>query len=117
MFSHFPVHNWTQDDVIRWLREFVELPQYEKNFKDFKVNGNTLPRWSYSVSEQMSENTLALIKTTRTTSLCLFYRIAANEPSFLSGQLRVQDPRDKQKLNIKALDVVLFGPPTRKEHG
>ncbi|XP_051940556.1 stromal interaction molecule 2-like isoform X1 [Hippocampus zosterae] len=80
------VHNWTQDDVIRWLREFVELPQYEKNFKDFKVNGNTLPR------------------------------IAANEPSFLSGQLRVQDQRDKQKLNIKALDVVLFGPPSRPPH-
>lgn len=30
--------------VLRWLREFVELPQYEKNFKEFKVNGNTLPR-------------------------------------------------------------------------
>ncbi|XP_060917195.1 stromal interaction molecule 2-like [Labrus mixtus] len=80
------VHNWTQDDVLRWLKEFVELPQYERNFKDFKVNGNTLPR------------------------------IAANEPSFLSGQLRVQDQRDKQKLNIKALDVVLFGPPTRPPH-
>ncbi|XP_063739378.1 stromal interaction molecule 2-like isoform X2 [Eleginops maclovinus] len=80
------VHNWTQDDVLRWLKDFVELPQYERNFKDFKVNGNTLPR------------------------------IAANEPSFLSGQLRVQDQRDKQKLNIKALDVVLFGPPTRPPH-
>ncbi|KAM9363682.1 uncharacterized protein stim2a [Symphorus nematophorus] len=80
------VHNWTQDAVLRWLREFVELPQYERNFKDFKVNGNTLPR------------------------------IAANEPSFLSGHLRVQDQRDKQKLNIKALDVVLFGPPTRPPH-
>uniref|UniRef100_UPI003AAC29CF stromal interaction molecule 2-like n=1 Tax=Centroberyx gerrardi TaxID=166262 RepID=UPI003AAC29CF len=80
------VHNWTQDEVLRWLKEFVELPQYERNFKDFKVNGNTLPR------------------------------IAANEPSFLSGQLRVQDQRDKQKLNIKALDVVLFGPPTRPPH-
>uniref|UniRef100_A0A8D3CQK3 SAM domain-containing protein n=1 Tax=Scophthalmus maximus TaxID=52904 RepID=A0A8D3CQK3_SCOMX len=77
------VHNWTQDEVLRWLKEFVELPQYERNFKDFKVNGNTLPR------------------------------IAANEPSFLSVQLRVQDQRDKQKLNIKALDVVLFGSPTR----
>lgn len=41
---HFSVHNWTQDAVLRWLREFVELPQYEKNFKDIKVNGNTLPR-------------------------------------------------------------------------
>ncbi|CAG5941000.1 unnamed protein product [Menidia menidia] len=80
------VHNWTQEEVLRWLKEFVELPQYERNFKDFKVNGNTLPR------------------------------IAANEPSFLSGQLRVQDQRDKQKLNIKALDVVLFGPPTRPPH-
>ncbi|XP_044046819.1 stromal interaction molecule 2 isoform X2 [Siniperca chuatsi] len=80
------VHNWTQDEVLRWLKDFVELPQYERNFKDFKVNGNTLPR------------------------------IAANEPSFLSGHLRVQDQRDKQKLNIKALDVVLFGPPTRPPH-
>ncbi|CAB1458932.1 unnamed protein product [Pleuronectes platessa] len=77
------VHNWTQDEVLRWLKDFVELPQYERNFKDFKVNGNTLPR------------------------------IAANEPSFLSVQLRVLDQRDKQKLNIKALDVVLFGPPAR----
>lgn len=41
-------------------------------------------------------------------------RIAANEPSFLSVHLKVQDQRDKQKLTIKALDVVLFGPPTRK---
>lgn len=77
------VHNWTQEEVLRWLKDFVELPQYEKNFKEFKVTGNTLPR------------------------------IAANEPSFLSGHLKVQDQRDKQKLNIKALDVVLFGPPTR----
>ncbi|KAF7212989.1 stromal interaction molecule 2 [Nothobranchius furzeri] len=80
------VHNWTQDEVLQWLKEFVELPQYERNFKDFKANGNTLPR------------------------------IAANEPSFLSGQLKILDQRDKQKLNIKALDVVLFGAPTRPPH-
>uniref|UniRef100_A0A3P9P058 Stromal interaction molecule 2 n=1 Tax=Poecilia reticulata TaxID=8081 RepID=A0A3P9P058_POERE len=80
------VHNWTLDNVLRWLKDFVELPQYERNFKDFRVNGNTLPR------------------------------IAANEPSFLSSQLKVLDQRDKQKLNIKALDVVLFGPPTRPPH-
>ncbi|XP_062281720.1 stromal interaction molecule 2-like [Scomber scombrus] len=80
------VHNWTQEEVLRWLKDFVELPQYEKNFKDFKVNGNTLPR------------------------------IAANEPSFLSVQLKIQDQRDKQKLTIKALDVVLFGPTTRPPH-
>ncbi|XP_072525946.1 stromal interaction molecule 2 isoform X2 [Salminus brasiliensis] len=80
------VHNWTQEDVVRWLREFVELPQYEKNFKEIRVNGNTLPR------------------------------IASNEPSFMSTYLKIQDQQHKHKLKLKALDVVLFGPPTRPPH-
>ncbi|KAK2908682.1 hypothetical protein Q8A67_004519 [Cirrhinus molitorella] len=80
------VHNWTQEDVLRWLREFVELPQYEKGFKELRVSGNTLPR------------------------------IASNEPSFMSTYLKIQDQQHKQKLKLKALDVVLFGPPTRPPH-
>ncbi|XP_056627010.1 stromal interaction molecule 2 [Triplophysa dalaica] len=80
------VHNWTQENVLSWLREFVELPQYEKNFKELRVNGNTLPR------------------------------IAANEPSFMSTHLKIHDQQHKQKLKLKALDVVLFGPPTRPPH-
>ncbi|TSN95684.1 Stromal interaction molecule 2 [Bagarius yarrelli] len=80
------VHNWTQDDILRWLREFVELPQYEKNFKELRVSGNTLPR------------------------------IASNEPSFMSTFLKIQDQQHKHKLKLKALDVVLFGPPTRPPH-
>ncbi|XP_061664832.1 stromal interaction molecule 2 [Syngnathoides biaculeatus] len=80
------VHNWTVEDTVQWLKESVELPQYEKNFRDFHVTGNTLPR------------------------------IAANEPSFLSVQLKVSDQRHKQKLNLKALDAVLFGPPLRPQH-
>ncbi|XP_057711174.1 stromal interaction molecule 2 isoform X2 [Corythoichthys intestinalis] len=80
------VHNWTVEDTVKWLKESVELPQYEKNFRDFRVTGNTLPR------------------------------IAANEPSFLSMQLKVADQRHKQKLNLKALDAVLFGPPMRPQH-
>ncbi|XP_061619713.1 stromal interaction molecule 2 isoform X3 [Phyllopteryx taeniolatus] len=80
------VHNWTVEDTVQWLKESVELPQYEKNFRDFRVTGNTLPR------------------------------IAANEPSFLSVQLKVSDQRHKQKLNLKALDAVLFGPPLRPQH-
>ncbi|XP_043096278.1 stromal interaction molecule 2-like [Puntigrus tetrazona] len=80
------VHNWTQEDVLRWLREFVELPQYEKSFKELRVNGNTLPR------------------------------IASHEPSFMSTYLKIQDQQHKQKLKLKALDVVLFGPPTRPPH-
>uniref|UniRef100_A0AAY4ARK9 SAM domain-containing protein n=1 Tax=Denticeps clupeoides TaxID=299321 RepID=A0AAY4ARK9_9TELE len=80
------VHNWTQDEVLRWLKEFVELPQYERNFKEMHANGNTLPR------------------------------IAGNEPSFMSVHLKIQDQQHKQKLKLKALDVVLFGPPTRPPH-
>lgn len=38
------VHNWTQEDTLQWLSDFVELPQYEKNFRDSNVNGTTLPR-------------------------------------------------------------------------
>jgi len=40
-------------------------------------------------------------------------RIASNEPSFMSAFLKIQDQQHKQKLKLKALDVVLFGPPTR----
>ncbi|XP_055012368.1 stromal interaction molecule 2 isoform X2 [Boleophthalmus pectinirostris] len=80
------VHNWTNQDTVQWLKECVELPQYEKNFRDFRVTGNTLPR------------------------------LAANEPSFLSMQLKIIDQRHKQKLVLKALDAVLFGPPQRPQH-
>uniref|UniRef100_A0A4W4GUZ4 SAM domain-containing protein n=1 Tax=Electrophorus electricus TaxID=8005 RepID=A0A4W4GUZ4_ELEEL len=80
------VHNWTMDDAVQWLKESVELPQYETNFREFRVDGNTLPR------------------------------IAANEPSFMSSQLKILDQRHKQKLNLKALDAVLFGPPMRPQH-
>lgn len=41
-------------------------------------------------------------------------RIASNEPSFMSLQLKILDQRHKQKLNLKALDAVLFGAPLRK---
>ncbi|XP_042256646.1 stromal interaction molecule 2 isoform X4 [Thunnus albacares] len=80
------VHNWTTEDTVQWLKESVELPQYERNFRDFRVTGNTLPR------------------------------IAANEPLFMSMQLKILDQRHKQKLNLKALDAVLFGPPLRPQH-
>ncbi|XP_073762946.1 stromal interaction molecule 2 isoform X1 [Danio rerio] len=80
------VHNWTLEDVVEWLKESVELPQYERNFREFKVDGNTLPR------------------------------IAANEPAFMSMQLKILDQRHKQKLNLKALDAVLFGPPLRHHY-
>ncbi|XP_010791006.1 stromal interaction molecule 2 [Notothenia coriiceps] len=85
-FLSSSVHNWTVDHAVEWLKESVELPQYEKHFRDFRVTGNTLPR------------------------------MAANEPSFMSMQLKILDQRHKQKLNLKALDAVLFGPPLRPQH-
>uniref|UniRef100_F6QSU2 Stromal interaction molecule 2 n=1 Tax=Monodelphis domestica TaxID=13616 RepID=F6QSU2_MONDO len=76
------VHNWTLEDTLQWLIEFVELPQYEKNFRDNNVKGTTLPR------------------------------IAGPEPAFVISQLKIIDRSHRQKLQLKALDVVLFGPLT-----
>ncbi|XP_058526221.1 stromal interaction molecule 2 isoform X1 [Ochotona princeps] len=80
------VHNWTLEDTLQWLIEFVELPQYEKNFRDNNVKGTTLPR------------------------------IAVHEHSFMISQLKISDRSHRQKLQLKALDVVLFGPLTRPPH-
>ncbi|CAH2299948.1 stromal interaction molecule 2 isoform X1 [Pelobates cultripes] len=80
------VHNWTEEDTLQWLTEFVELPQYEKNFRENSVKGTTLPR------------------------------VAVNEPAFMISQLKIIDRSHRQKLQLKALDVVLFGPLTRPPH-
>ncbi|XP_044152563.1 stromal interaction molecule 2 isoform X2 [Bufo gargarizans] len=80
------VHNWTEEETLQWLFEFVELPQYEKTFRENSVKGTTLPR------------------------------IAVNEPAFMISQLKISDRSHRQKLHLKALDVVLFGPLTRPPH-
>ncbi|XP_077157570.1 stromal interaction molecule 2 [Paroedura picta] len=80
------VHNWTQEETLQWLVDFVELPQYEKNFRENNVKGTTLPR------------------------------IAVNEHAFMISQLKINDRSHRQKLQLKALDVVLFGPLTRPPH-
>ncbi|XP_075715000.1 stromal interaction molecule 2 isoform X2 [Rhinoderma darwinii] len=80
------VHNWTEEETLQWLFEFVELPQYEKTFRENSVKGTTLPR------------------------------IAVNEPLFMISHLKISDRSHRQKLHLKALDVVLFGPLTRPPH-
>ncbi|KAM4051646.1 stromal interaction molecule 2 isoform 2-T2 [Anomaloglossus baeobatrachus] len=80
------VHNWTEEETLQWLFEFVELPQYERTFRENSVKGTTLPR------------------------------VAVNEPLFMISQLKIIDRSHRQKLHLKALDVVLFGPLTRPPH-
>jgi len=74
------VYNWTTEDVVSWLVNNVELPQYTDSFRSHPVNGHLLPR------------------------------LASNSQS-LATSLGVKNPVHKQKLALKATDLVLFGPP------
>ncbi|KAI8428763.1 hypothetical protein MSG28_007444, partial [Choristoneura fumiferana] len=78
---HISVHNWTAEQTVEWLTQSVDLPQYRSVFLQHKVTGATLPR------------------------------LAVNNMQYLSNVLGIKDPIHKQKLALKAMDVVLFGPP------
>lgn len=73
------VYNWTIDETIYWLTQYVELPEYAQMFQERAINGSVLPR-------------------------------LAADPQFLN-RLGITDPSAKKKISIKAMDVVLFGPP------
>ncbi|XP_031628068.1 stromal interaction molecule homolog isoform X5 [Contarinia nasturtii] len=75
------VHNWTVEQTTDWLAESVQLPQYVEIFQKHKVNGQTLPR------------------------------LAVHNMHYVSNILGIRDPIHKQKIALKAMDVVLFGPP------
>lgn len=81
------VHNWTIEQTSEWLTSNVELPQYVPTFIQHRVTGATLPR------------------------------LAVNNMHYLSNVLGVKDPIHKQKIALKAMDVVLFGPPKDTGHG
>ncbi|XP_047120810.1 stromal interaction molecule homolog isoform X1 [Schistocerca piceifrons] len=81
------VHNWTAEQTAEWLATNVELPQYIPTFIVNRVTGATLPR------------------------------LAANNMHYLSNVLGIKDPIHKQKIALKAMDVVLFGPPKDYSHG
>ncbi|XP_033216491.1 stromal interaction molecule homolog isoform X2 [Belonocnema kinseyi] len=80
------VHNWTIEQTSEWLTSNVELPQYVPNFIQHRVTGAALPR------------------------------LAVNNMHYLSNILGIKDPIHKQKLALKAMDVVLFGPPKDTGH-
>lgn len=73
------VHNWTVDETVYWLVNYVELPEYSQLFIEHSVNGTLLPR-------------------------------LAADSQFVT-KLGITDPSAKNKISIKAMDVVLFGPP------
>lgn len=75
------VHNWTLDMTCEWLIQSVQLPQYVNLFKKHKITGRVLPR------------------------------LAVNNLHFVSNVLGIKDPIHKQKIALKAMDAVLFGPP------
>ncbi|XP_054610136.1 stromal interaction molecule 1-like isoform X2 [Dunckerocampus dactyliophorus] len=80
------VYNWTCEQVEEWLQLSVELPQYAETFRTHGLDGKALPR-------------LAVKNTTLTTSL-----------------LKILDRSHAQKLQLKALDTVLFGPPPGRQN-
>ncbi|XP_037919240.1 stromal interaction molecule homolog isoform X2 [Hermetia illucens] len=75
------VHNWTVEQTTDWLAQSVQLPQYVDLFRLHKVTGAVLPR------------------------------LAVNNMHYVSNVLGIKDPIHKQKIALKAMDVVLFGPP------
>uniref|UniRef100_UPI00398EE2E7 stromal interaction molecule 2 isoform X2 n=1 Tax=Pristiophorus japonicus TaxID=55135 RepID=UPI00398EE2E7 len=80
------VYNWTVDETMDWLVHFVELPQYAKIFQENNIRGVGLPR------------------------------LAVNEIPFMISNLKITDRSHRQKLQLKALDAVLFGAPIRPRH-
>uniref|UniRef100_T1D8C9 Stromal interaction molecule 1-like protein n=1 Tax=Crotalus horridus TaxID=35024 RepID=T1D8C9_CROHD len=80
------VYNWTVEEVVQWLITYVELPQYEDTFRKLQLTGHAMPR-------------LAITNATMTGTL-----------------LKMTDRSHRQKLQLKALDTVLFGPPLLTRH-
>uniref|UniRef100_A0A3Q2XFE4 Stromal interaction molecule 1b n=1 Tax=Hippocampus comes TaxID=109280 RepID=A0A3Q2XFE4_HIPCM len=75
------VYNWTGEQVEEWLQLSVELPQYAETFRKHGLDGKALPRLA--------------VKNTTLTGLVL----------------KILERSHAQKLQLKALDTVLFGPP------
>ncbi|XP_073673627.1 stromal interaction molecule 1a isoform X1 [Garra rufa] len=80
------VYNWTVDEVVKWLIEYVELTQYEEAFRKLNFNGTSMPR------------------------------LAVKNVTLTQTVLKILDRSHFQKLQLKALDTVLFGAPMMNRH-
>ncbi|KAH7731501.1 Protein STIM-1 c [Aphelenchoides avenae] len=70
---------WTNEELVDWLTHAVKLPQYAANVVAAKSSGIALPR------------------------------MAVQNSSYVSNVLGVRSFVHRQKIQLKALDVVLFG--------
>lgn len=100
------VHNWTVDQTAEWLSHFVQLPQYVPQFHQHNIDGTKLPRWF----------TIPITMYGHITSLWYFnfpsvFRLAVNNVQYISAVLGIKDSIHRQKIAVKAMDVVLFGSP------
>ncbi|VDO27285.1 unnamed protein product, partial [Brugia timori] len=71
--------SWTTTDMVNWLENTVRLPQYASVFIGMEIDGRALPR------------------------------MAVANSTYLLTDLGIKNSVHKQKLRLKALDVVLFG--------
>ncbi|KAH9582927.1 Stromal interaction molecule, variant 2 [Schistosoma haematobium] len=81
MWRNNPAFNWTVRDTTQWLVSLVDLPQYVDLFRQHNLDGRSLPR------------------------------LAMQNMSYLTDVLGIQNPIHKKKLMLRALDIILFGPP------
>ncbi|XP_051720110.1 stromal interaction molecule 1a isoform X3 [Ctenopharyngodon idella] len=80
------VYNWTVDQVVNWISNYVELPQYAEAFRKMNFNGTAMPR------------------------------LAVKNVTLTQTVLKILDRSHVQKLQLKALDTVLFGAPMMNRH-
>ncbi|XP_065143281.1 stromal interaction molecule 1b isoform X1 [Paramisgurnus dabryanus] len=78
------VYNWTVEKAEEWLINVVELPQYVDSFRKNGIIGRALPR------------------------------LAIKNATLLFAVLKIPDRSHAQKLQLKALDLVICGPPVNK---
>ncbi|CAD5221284.1 unnamed protein product [Bursaphelenchus xylophilus] len=74
-----PEREWTTSEMVSWLTNVVRLPQYAEHFVNAKLTGIAFPR------------------------------MAVPNNSYIVEVLKIKNSVHRQKLQLKALDVVLFG--------
>uniref|UniRef100_A0A8C6SWJ3 Stromal interaction molecule 1b n=1 Tax=Neogobius melanostomus TaxID=47308 RepID=A0A8C6SWJ3_9GOBI len=84
-WKYSEVYKWSLVQVEQWLSDSVELPQYSASFRKLQLNGTALPR------------------------------LAVKNSTLTGSMLKISERSHAQKLQLKALDTVLFGPPPGRD--